>query len=342
MPKFPPILNGLGRLASAVRWVSSIEEDARLEHSSELRHWLEKRHNRQAHDMVLKTWRILDDHNSAPELLAMRREALGRAQKARTVRRLSPNLVWTGPAAAVLLVSIVVFGFLTRASAPAIYSTGIGERRVVTLNDHSKIWLDASTVVAVQRYSGHSRELSLKKGRARFDVAPDKSRPFSVTSGSETTVAVGTSFNVEHLNGKIIVTVRHGHVLVKDVHDSGSSAPVVLGPNQQIVAKQDGRIAVQSISIETRDAWQRGKIVFDDQYLGDAVEQFNRYLAKPILVDAAIARIRIGGVFNAGDSRSFINAVANYFPVQAHLVANGQIQLMPKPTATPKQSAPDR
>jgi transmembrane sensor len=343
MSRFFSISTGFGRLAAAVRWARRVEDDACLENSSELRTWLEKNCNREAYNQVRQTWRIFDDHESAPELLALRREALERVQDAGPAWRPTLNLVWIGAAAVTLLAGAMVIAFLSKTGTPAIYSTSIGERRVVVLNDDSRIWLDASTVVAVQHYSGHSRQLSLKQGRARFDVAPDKTKPFSVTSGSQTTVAVGTSFDVERLNGKILVTVRKGRVLVKGAANGlEAHAPIPLAPNQRLIARRDGRIAITSIDSETRDAWQQGKIIFDDQSLADVAAQFNRYLPKPILVDSAVANIRISGVFNAGDARSFINVIANNFPVRAQLAANGEILLMPKPVEQPKQFAPDR
>jgi transmembrane sensor len=343
MRKFFSFSTGFGRLTAAVRWVCRVEDDARLKESSELRTWLGKNRNRQAYNRVRQTWRILDDFKSAPELLALRRQALERAQLGGPERRQSLNLVWIGAATATLLAGAVVVVFLSTMAAPTVYSTGIGERRAVVLNDNSRIWLDAATVVVVQRYSAHSRQLLLKKGRARFDVAPDKARPFSVTSGSQTTVAVGTSFDVERLNGKILVTVRQGHVLVKNAANGlKAHAPIPLSPNQRLIARGDGQIAVTSIDDETRDAWQQGKIIFDDQSLGDVAARFNRYRPDPIRVDSTIASIRISGVFNARDSSSFINVIANNFPVRAQLAANGEVVLTGKSAESLKQFAPDR
>jgi ferric-dicitrate binding protein FerR (iron transport regulator) len=35
------------------------------------------------------------------------------------------------------------------------------------------------------------------------------------------------------------------------------------------------------------------------------------------MVDPAVAAIRVSGVFNAGDVKSFVSAVTSYLPVQA-------------------------
>jgi transmembrane sensor len=56
----------------------------------------------------------------------------------------------------------------------------------------------------------------------------------------------------------------------------------------------------------------------------------NRYTGRPVIVDPAIASIRISGVFNAGDIGSFVSAVTSYFPVQASTTGNNSILLQPR------------
>src|SRR6202008_2663400 len=98
-------------------------------------------------------------------------------------------------------------------------------------------------------YSEHARTLELDHGRARFDVAHDVTRPFTVTAGSETVVAVGTSFNVERLGATVLVTLIQGHVVIKGAAPSTilqlaniapkSKPPVSLSAGQELVANAD-------------------------------------------------------------------------------------------------------
>src|SRR5690606_3963976 len=118
-----------------------------------------------------------------PEVMELRRRALDRvhttasqrcATRSRPINRL-------GAVAAVLLLSVVgVIAF--HLGSPDVYRTGIGERRVVTLADGSKVQLDSSTELRVD-YTKQARDLQLIKGQARFDVAHEPERPFYVIAG---------------------------------------------------------------------------------------------------------------------------------------------------------------
>jgi transmembrane sensor len=63
-------------------------------------------------------------------------------------------------------------------------------------------------------------------------------------------------------------------------------------------------------------AWREGKLVFDDESLADAVARMNNYSQVKIVVEDAHARaLKISGIFNAGDTPAFVEAVQSYFPV---------------------------
>jgi transmembrane sensor len=56
---------------------------------------------------------------------------------------------------------------------------------------------------------------------------------------------------------------------------------------------------------------------FDNEPLSSAVERINRYAHQQVEVDPAVAALGVSGAFNAGDTDAFIDAVTNYFPVEA-------------------------
>src|SRR6185437_8522028 len=64
------------------------------------------------------------------------------------------------------------------------------------------------------RYTADARSLTLDRGQARFDVAHDVARPFSVTADGHKVVATGTAFDVDLLGPKLLVTLLKGHVVV--------------------------------------------------------------------------------------------------------------------------------
>ena len=53
-------------------------------------------------------------------------------------------------------------------------------------------------------------------------------------------------------------------------------------------------------------SWRRGVLVFNQQTLADAAEQFNRYNSRHILVEGSARKIRIGGSFKADNVDVFV------------------------------------
>src|SRR3546814_13438728 len=90
---------------------------------------------------------------------------------------------------------------------PDAYATHIGERQLAVLDDGSRVSLDAVTKVKV-RMKDEARQVELLEGRAKFDVAKDPLRPFTVAAGDKLVVDVGTSFSVELIDGQVRVILH--------------------------------------------------------------------------------------------------------------------------------------
>ena len=92
--------------------------------------------------------------------------------------------------------------------------TQIGEQKSFTLQDGSQIKLNTNSLIKVE-YSANHRLLTLLQGEARFDVAKDKSRPFTVTVGDKSFTALGTIFNVQKSDSLVMeLVVTEGKVLI--------------------------------------------------------------------------------------------------------------------------------
>jgi len=212
---------------------------------------------------------------------------------------------------------------------PAYYQTDIGERRVVALPDGSRISMDSDTRVRVA-YQKTARSITLDRGRSRFDVAHDSSRPFTVTAGPRTVVAVGTSFDVERLRSTVLITLIQGQVVIKGAEPELMTAPISLNAGEQLVVSRDMKPNIVAADPQVARAWEAGRLLFRDEPLGDAVARVNRYTTHAIQIDPSIASIRISGVFNAGDIGSFVSAVTSYFAVQASTTPDNSILLQPR------------
>lgn len=322
------ILGEMERLWKAATWRARAEEKPSIQISEEFLGWRAAAGNREAYTQIDRTWDAFEEQKTAPEILLLRRKAFERACAASDRSRARRSIAILSAVAAAMVIALFAVQNFSMPAQPVIYSTGIGERRTIALEDGSRVALDASSTVVVKRFSKRARELALTKGRARFDVAQDTSRPFTVESDGEVTLAVGTSFDVETLDSGIVVTLRQGRVLVRSASDAASRhQPMTLNPGQALMAMRDGRATIQEVNLQAAGAWEAGKIVLSDQAIGDAVQQFNRYLSEPILVDPAVARMHVSGVFKLADANSFISALTSYLPIQSHVAAGNKIYL---------------
>ena len=92
-----------------------------------------------------------------------------------------------------------------------------GKSRLIRLQDGSEVLLsDKSELKYTEPFAKDKRDISLK-GKARFIVAKDKSKPFTVFSGDISTTAIGTEFLVTNFENERFINVQlfEGKVLVK-------------------------------------------------------------------------------------------------------------------------------
>lgn len=286
--------------------------------------------NLAAFERSVGMWRQLGDVSAAPEFIDLRERAL-------TAYRRENRRRWVGRTISARTIAAIAAALLVMIGAgwwwqmqPDVYRTGLGERRVVMLDDGSRASLDGATEVDV-RMRGDRRALQLLYGRAKFDVARDPLKPFSVRAGNKLVVATGTSFSVELANGKLRVVLYEGKVAVLDVPPDGGE-PVAAGltertveralvPGRELVAGMEGGPARIVAADPSRSlAWEAGQLVFDDEPLSLAVSRINRHAARPVKLMGTAGRLRVNGVFNTGDVDAFATGVEETLPV--HVIRN--------------------
>ncbi|MEJ1969098.1 MAG: FecR domain-containing protein [Rhizomicrobium sp.] len=329
------------RLAEAAAWRMHLAEiDA--ETTADFEAWLTEPGCTEAWARVAPCWDYFGEQASAPELVRARQAALGDARRASAQRR-SPR-EWRsliGGIAAVLVLGMIAWGAVRWLQSPDDYATAFGERRVLTLADGSRVSLDSNSEVTV-RYSKNARELQLLRGQARFDVAHDVERPFSVLAGEQKVIATGTAFNIDVGGSKVVVTLIEGHVVVLDENRMAdptvaSAAPsprrrsIELKAGQQLAALPEKPPEIARANIQRVTAWTTGQLMFDNEPLSAVVARINRYTGTPIVIDdPKVAALRISGVFNTGDINGFVDVVTHYLPVQAVSEDGGKIALKTK------------
>lgn len=219
-----------------------------------------------------------------------------------------------GAIAATIAAVAVIAGAVVMQVRGQLVATDRAERREVMLNDGSVVRLEPETTLRINLRK-HERRISLDGGRALFNVAKDRSRPFFVEIDNTLVRAVGTAFGVERNDGGIVVTVSEGKVAVGDVSPAGgglqvkaSSSEMLLTAGKQLTVGYAGLAdSVRDVDTTRALAWAEGRLVFDSAPLSEAAREFNRYNHVQLEIeDAELARRPISGVFQASDLETFI------------------------------------
>jgi transmembrane sensor len=213
------------------------------------------------------------------------------ARPARTQRWLVGTLV-----AAVVAVAIGVGWNFYRQTEDSRFQTAIGEQVAVMLPDGSSFNLNTNSRVEVA-YSKHSRVIRLERGEAYFNVAHDTSRPFWVHAGDRWVRAVGTAFNVYVKPAGVQVTVSEGTVKVVDAYTK-SAAAVSAGEQADARGHVDVVRALNAVQLSRMLAWRKSSLYFQDEPLGNVVDELARYTSLDIeIVDDSLRELPVGGTF---------------------------------------------
>jgi transmembrane sensor len=209
-------------------------------------------------------------------------------------------------------------GIAWRQLHQGVYTTDVGEQRLITLDDGTTVELNVRTRLRVQ-LEPHVRNVALLEGQALFHVAKDTARPFIVQSGGTSVRAVGTQFDVyKRESGATVVTVVAGRVAVSSsdnsisITDSGdvaqSNAASFLSAGERIIVTAQHVLRqpeVADVSVAT--AWTQHQMVFQGTPLSEVVEEFNRYNRHQLVIeDSTLQSIRLSGVFASTDPASLI------------------------------------
>lgn len=224
-----------------------------------------------------------------------------------------PLLPRSALAACVALAVVVVgsvFWSLTRGET---YATGVGEQRIIKLDDGSTVELNTASRVRVH-FSAHQRDLDLVAGQALFRVAKDPTRPFIVASNDTRIRAVGTEFDVYRRESDTTVTVLEGQVAVLNNTARGAAGDLAATPlsaGEQITVKASMAAASPPLpkraNVVATTAWTQHRLVFDSTPLTMVAAEFNRYNTRHLIVEEkGLSEFHISGSFASTDPSSLL------------------------------------
>jgi len=342
----------------ACLWISRMDRGLTTTEQQQLVAWCNQ--SSLHHDSLLEMASYWDDLSVLNEL-----SALFPLTKKNEKSKLN-KFPYLALAASIAIVSIISINALTNESflpfLPSIneqaltqtksFNTQVGQQTSITLKDGSQIQLNTNSLVEVN-YSTKQRLLTLVRGEARFDVAKDINRPFTVIVGDKSFTALGTIFNVQKNNLQAMeLVVTEGKVLISkataQVNDikktlvqastelatNNLNAILVVSGEKAIIEEQSASsiaTPIEKVSLDQihRDlAWQQGMLIFEGEPLSKALSEISRYTNSTFeIVDSELADIHVAGYFKAGDIEGLLTSLHSNFGINFSKKTNGSIQL---------------
>lgn len=206
------------------------------------------------------------------------------------------------------------FYFNRNISKTNVIETPAGSRTMITMEDGTKIWMNAkSKVTYPSHFSGKSREIEME-GEAYFEVKKDKKRPFRIKTAEINIEVLGTSFNVKSYpeEKRITTTLVEGKVAIW--RSGNQSHRVDLSPLQKAIYNRTNQsINKSDISAEHLNGitgWMNNKMIFENETFGSIAVKLERsYNAEIVFEDPEISKHRFSGTFEGMSIEQALNAL---------------------------------
>lgn len=201
-----------------------------------------------------------------------------------------------------------------------IVSTKKGERKFLTFNDGTEVWLNNESELKVLKGFGLIHRKMELKGEGYFSVAKNKNLPLTVKTKDIEVNVLGTVFNLSaYPEGNSTTTsLIEGKVMLKLNHSNGDKN-IVLQPGDQVKISKNGLdnnlMTTHSQDLGLTDAitykkmevkkdkvpdmlWVDNKLVFNDDSLSDIIQKLERWYGKTIIVqNKELLNLSFSGVF---------------------------------------------
>lgn len=213
-------------------------------------------------------------------------------------------------AAAAGIAAVLAAGALSLLWQPAgTAHNGFAAQEVITENgEHARVRLIDGSEVALApgsrlkvppEFAVAARAVELS-GEAYFDVAPDRSRPFTVRAGDGVAEVLGTEFNVRAYPGDaaIRLVVAEGSVAFGVAGQAEEAATVLTTGELGELRPDEPEVVTRAADLERDLAWRQGRLIFHETPLSEVAREIERWYGVPVRVaHGAIASRRVTASF---------------------------------------------
>lgn len=198
--------------------------------------------------------------------------------------------------AAVVGLTTLVRQPLPFADQAVAYSTELGQRRTVRLDDGTTIAMNGGSAIRVG--TGNGRKVRVDRGEIYLDVVHDPANPLRVAVGDVDLVDVGTAFNVRREGTAITIGVQEGEVNVDP-----DGAAVRLAAGQQL--RKDGDdVVLDRVERASIGCWRNGRLIYRDAPLKSVAADLSRAIGETVVVEPSADAVRFTGVLEIDKDRA--------------------------------------
>ena len=330
----------------ACLWISRMDRGLSIAEKQELTSWINQ--NNTHHKILLEMasyWDDLSVLNELSALFPLEQTPLKNKNKSFLLAMAASVAMFTLISTQIINTNFfTLFGNQQHLVQQQIFKTKLGEQASFSMTDGTNIQLNTNTIITVA-YTQDHRQITLIKGEARFNVAKDKTRPFTVIAGMQSFTALGTIFNVQKNNELAMeLVVTEGQVLITQATESLKnitkafknplaeqfSGTLVVSGEKAIISEASStpvnKISLDQIQREL--AWQQGILIFDGESLEQVLQEVGRYTATQFnIVDPSLNQLKVAGYFKAGDIEGLLASLSNNFNIDIRRTTDNTIQL---------------
>ena len=186
-------------------------------------------------------------------------------------------------------------------------STPVGAMRHVDLTNAGSLTLNTDSA-ASWKAGQDGLGLWLERGEIALDIVAGAS-PVHLKGGSVGARLGPGRYNARLREGLLDLVVLRGEAIPEGVAAS-SNAPVRGTVALTLTPERPLARPLSEQDIAATLAWRSGEILFVDEPLSSAIDEYNRHLVRKIVIaDPMLGGLRVGGRFVADDPSAFLQAL---------------------------------
>ena len=200
--------------------------------------------------------------------------------------------------------------------------TAVGERRRIVVANGIAIELNTDSHVEWRHRDG-LYDIRLLRGEVMLERQADGEPCRLHCRESQIDMAAGARVNARFGPESVDVSVLEGEASLRTAGSRGAIRLPSLRKARIAADTPPSLSTISTVEAGAVSAWQQGQLYFNGKRLDEAVEEYNRYLSRPLeITDPSIRQLRLGGRFSATDPTDFRRALEEIYDVSTHLEAD--------------------